>query len=89
VKAYATGLFLSVAVLLPTPPASASSPAPSPEPEPFLSAPPNGAETGQEDYSEYSDRSEYGELIPVLPLGAGLASIGLGLAFLGLRLRQR
>ncbi|GAB3645815.1 hypothetical protein [Streptomyces sparsus] len=30
-----------------------------------------------------------GELLPVLPLGAGLACLGLGLAFLGLRLRRR
>lgn len=29
-----------------------------------------------------------GQLLPVLPLGAGLTSLGLGLAFLGLRLRR-
>ncbi|MDT0445248.1 hypothetical protein [Streptomyces johnsoniae] len=29
-----------------------------------------------------------GEVLPVLPLGAGLASLGLGLGVLGLRLRR-
>ncbi|MCT2589060.1 hypothetical protein LHJ74_03760 [Streptomyces sp. N2-109] len=29
-----------------------------------------------------------GQILPVLPLGAGLASLGLGLAFLALRLRR-
>ncbi|MBA0052777.1 hypothetical protein E0L36_18415 [Streptomyces sp. AJS327] len=29
-----------------------------------------------------------GQVLPVLPLGAGLASIGLGLAFIGFRMRR-
>lgn len=37
---------------------------------------------------DYPASPTTGQILPVLPLGAGLTSVGLGLAFLGLRLRR-
>lgn len=52
------------------------------------------AETQFEDTSErepgdHTSRASTGRVLPVLTLGAGIASIGLGLGFLAFRLRRR
>ncbi|TVL92443.1 hypothetical protein CD790_12215 [Streptomyces sp. SAJ15] len=71
-----------------------TSPAPTsyPAPPPYVSGtggtaePPDGAATGWDGRAQQAVHS--GRVTRVLPLGTGLALTGLGLAFLGLRLRR-
>ncbi|MFF2806016.1 hypothetical protein ACFVT2_02355 [Streptomyces sp. NPDC058000] len=68
----------------PTPDRPASSPAPAPAP-----APDNAVAGPEPAASPYALDAPGARVERVLPMGAGMALTGLGLAFLGLRLRRR
>ncbi|AXK31704.1 hypothetical protein DVA86_02605 [Streptomyces armeniacus] len=77
------------------PPAAEAEPQAEPEAEPWSPAPvaspperPGDGALAQREQPGYAAARRGEPVLPVLPLGAGLTSLGLGLAFLALRLRR-
>ncbi|WP_326597986.1 hypothetical protein [Streptomyces sp. NBC_01803] len=73
-----------LAVLLPSAALATPGHRPSPPPSPVAVAEPEP----ELDTARFAARPQGGEVLPVLPLGTGLACLGLGIGALGLRLRQ-
>ncbi|MGK5530744.1 hypothetical protein [Streptomyces sp. URMC 129] len=78
----------SVAVVLLPSAAFGHQPSPAPAPAAgFLSGTVDD-QPGLSSEPRFASRPQAGEVLPVLPLGAGIACLGLGIGALGLRLRQ-